>query len=269
MGSPTPIITLTTDFGLADGTVGAMIGVIKSICRETEVMVTAADIPPHDIPRGAWALFQTTPFFPPGAIHVAVVDPGVGSDRRAVLAVTARGLYIGPDNGVLSWAVRDAGLVRWLGVENPAYRIARRGVTFDGRDLFAPAAAYLARGIDPGVFGPEIENPVHLDWPQPVESDAMIMGEVLVTDTFGNLITNIPAPMATEMFGAGAPLIAGLPNGQVARSVRSYLDIAGELGVVINGANLLEIAARGRSAAEATGARRGDRVVVTAGERMP
>jgi len=260
-----PVITLTTDFGSSDGTVGAMMGVIKSICPDAEVLIASSDVPSHDIRRGAWALYQTAPFFPPQTIHVAVVDPGVGSNRRALLAVTAHGFYIGPDNGVLTWAVRAAGEAHWISIENPAYRIATVGVTFDGRDLFAPTAAYLANGVDPGEFGPDISDPVALPWPEPEIGADRIIGEVLVIDKFGNLVTNIPA--ASALTSLGTPEIqATFGDGLRAKASSSYLGIREGFGLLINGSGLLEIAARERSAAVISGLAPGSPVVVMPAE---
>jgi S-adenosylmethionine hydrolase len=273
MTSPRPLITLTTDFGSADGTVAAMIGVIESICPEAEVISVNSGVPPHDIVRGAWALFQSVPFFPGNAIHVGVVDPGVGSRRRAVMVTTEHGTLIGPDNGLLSWAVRDREHASWYQLENPSYRIAPFGLTFDGRDLFAPAAAYLAAGADPATFGPAISDRVILRWPQPRVVDEAIEGEILVVDQFGNLITNVPVALVAELCGGRSFQVVLPASRQItpgkhktatdpAPFVRSYDDIRGRLGAVINGAGLVEIAARQGSASAYTGRARGDRVVV-------
>ena len=136
MTAARPLITLTTDFGYADGTVGAMIGVIKSICPVAEVVSIAHDIPPHDIVHGAWALYQSAPFFPAGTIHLAVVDPGVGTHRRAILVETQKGIFLGPDNGMLGWAANAMGPKRYIAIENTPYRLGPPGLTFDGRDLY-------------------------------------------------------------------------------------------------------------------------------------
>ncbi len=270
---PRPLITLTTDFGTADGTVAAMIGVIKSICPDAEVIGVNSGIPAHDVPRGAWALCQSAPFYPKDAIHLAVVDPGVGSSRRAVMATTDHGTFVGPDNGVLTWATRESSGLVWRALENPAYRIAPLGVTFDGRDLFAPVAAHLAAGVDPAMFGPEITNPVILRWPQPQRGDDTIEGEVLIVDHFGNLISNVPLTMVADLCGERAfQVILPAAHSAVpgrhriatdpAPFARSYEDIRGRLGAVINGAGLIEIACRQGSAAAQSGRGRGDRVVV-------
>ena len=264
MPSSHPIITLTTDFGMADGTVGAMIGVIKSICPAAEVINLAADVPSHDIVRGAWALLQAAPFFPSYTIHVAVVDPGVGTERRGRLVTTAHGTFMGPDNGVLSWAVGHAGNPVYRSLQNPAYRLAPVGFTFAGRDLFAPAAAHLACGVAPEEFGPRIDDPVVLVWPEPRRSKGRIEGEIIVVDHFGNLISNIPFDLLADEF-ADAPVNVQLAERAIGGLVRGYEQIDGELGVVVNGTGLLEIAAKCRSAAAKSGLNRGALVIVTAG----
>jgi S-adenosylmethionine hydrolase len=261
VGTPIPLITLTTDFGQADGTVGAMIGAIKSICAEAEVVNVASDVPAQDIRRGAWALLQAAPFYPADTIHVAVVDPGVGSTRRAILATTERGNFIGPDNGVLSWAWRRAGERRVYVLENQAYRIAPAGVTFDGRDLFAPAAAHLAAGADPAAFGPMIDDPVELPWPEPQKHRERLEGEILIEDHFGNLITNIPISLVMETFADQTP-VAVLRGGWRAELSRSYAGITGSVGAVVNGTGLIEIAGNASSAMSITGCKRGDRIVM-------
>jgi S-adenosylmethionine hydrolase len=259
---PSPLITLTTDFGCADGTVGAMIGVVKSICPVAEVVSIAHDIPPHDIVHGAWALYQSAPFFPPGTIHIAVVDPGVGTKRRAILVETKKGFLLGPDNGMLVWAGEAMGIIRRYAIENTPYRLGLRGLTFDGRDLFATVAAHLANGIAPAEVGEDIPAVVDLSWPEPIASAGRIEGEILLDDRFGNLVTNITAAIMAEVFGDTGVLIIldGKPVGGLSRG---YAAIEGHLGAVINGTGLLEIAVPEGSAAALTGGRRGDKIIVT------
>lgn len=262
MSASRPIITLTTDFGFSDGTVGAMIGVIKSICAKTEVVSLAHDIPPHDIVHGAWALYQGAPFFPSGTIHIAVVDPGVGTKRRAILVETEKGILLGPDNGMLVWAANTMVPRRYFAIENTPYRLGPSGLTFDGRDLFAAVAAHMATGIEAGAFGEEIPAIVDLSWPEPIVGKARIEGEVLLDDRFGNLVTNIPAATLAAVFADSAMLITldGRPIGGLSRG---YSAIEGHVGAVINGTGLLEIAVPEGSAAVLTGGRRCDRVIVT------
>lgn len=262
MERPAPLITLTTDFGMSDGTVGAMLGVIKSICPSAEIANIAHDVPPQDIVHGAWALYQAAPFFPAETIHVAVVDPGVGTRRRAVLIETEHGTFVGPDSGVLAWAAEQAGPRRYFAIENTSYRLGPRGLTFDGRDLFAPVAAHLANGVDATQIGVEIPSIVDLTWPEPVADEGRVAGEILLEDRFGNLVTNIPMALLAQVFGDAGMLVIleGRPVGGLSAG---YAAIDGKLGAVINGSGLLEIASPGDSASALTGRRRGDRVVVT------
>lgn len=256
-----PLISLTTDFGNSDGTVGAMIGVIKSICPAAEVEHVAHDIPPHDIVHGAWALYQSAPFFPQGTIHVAVVDPGVGTRRRAILIETEKGTLLGPDNGMLGWAANAMGVKRCFAIENTPYRIGLPGLTFDGRDLFAPVAAHLANGVEPTEIGQEVAAVVELSWPEPVVRGGRIEGEILLDDRFGNLITNIPVSLLAEVFGDSGVLIT-MNDRPIGGLARGYAGIEGHIGALINGTGLLEIAVPEGSAAILTGGHRCDRVVV-------
>lgn len=239
-----------------------MIGVIKSICPNAEVVSIAHDIPPHDIVHGAWALYQSAPFYPAGTIHVAVVDPGVGTRRRAVLIETEKGLLLGPDNGMLVWAANSMGVRRYFVLENALYRLDPPGLTFDGRDLFAPVAAHLANGIEPAAMGTEVAAIVDLSWPEPNAGHGRVEGEILLDDRFGNLVTNIPAGLLAEVFGDETVLIVldGRPVGGLSKG---YGGILGHLGAVINGTGLLEIAVPEGSAAALTGGSRGDKVIVT------
>lgn len=239
-----------------------MFGVIKSICPEADVVEIAHDIPPHDIVHGAWALFQGAPFFPAGTIHIAVVDPGVGTKRRAILIETEKGLLLGPDNGMLVWAANAMTPKRYHAIENTPYRLGLKGLTFDGRDLFAAVAAHLATGVEISAIGEQVPAIVDLSWPEPVVSNNRVEGEVLLDDRFGNLITNIPARTLASVFGDSALLITldGRPIGGLSSG---YSAIAGHLGTVINGTGLLEIAVPEGSAAVLTGGQRCDRVVVT------
>jgi S-adenosylmethionine hydrolase len=240
-----------------------MIGVVKSICPTAEVISIANDVPPHDVVRGAWALYQAVGFFPSGTIHVAVVDPGVGTDRRGLLVDTGREVLIGPDNGILSWAFRNRPEATFRSLANPAYRLSSIGVTFDGRDLFAPVAAHLANGVDPGDMGPLLSEPVKLGWAEPRIVPGRIEGEILVEDRFGNLISSIPFVQIAAEF-ADKPLAISLGGRLIGGLSGAYEMITDPVGAVVNGAGMLEIAAHSRSAAQITGKGRGTKVVVTA-----
>ncbi len=187
------IITLITDFRTSDGYMGAIFGVIKSINPNAEIITIASNIPAADIRKASQALSNSYRFYPKGSIHMVVVDPSVGPRRRALIVDDGRYLLLGPDNGVLSPIYRNNPESRIRQISNDKYRLTSRSETFHGRDLFAPAAAYLSHGIPPEEFGPEITDPVMLDYPQLEVIGNDLVGRVIDIDAFGNLITNISA----------------------------------------------------------------------------
>jgi hypothetical protein len=254
-----PVITLTTDFGLRDPFVGIMKGVLLSICPSARLVDLTHGVEPQDIQGAGLALEGAVAFFPPGTVHLAVVDPGVGSARRA-LAVRAPGYYlVGPDNGLFTFALEEIG---WTAVALTAaeYRLPEVSRTFHGRDVFAPAAAHLARGVAPERFGPAVDDPVLVPWPEVRAVGGAVAGAVLHVDRFGNLITSIAAD-AVEALGAGVSVhIAGrhLPL------VGTYADLPlGAAGALIGSGNRLEVAVREGSAAALLKARRGTPVAIS------
>src|SRR5438477_6068578 len=186
-----PIITLTTDFGAESPYVAQMKGVILSICRDVELVDISHAIGAQNVREGAVVLADVTPRFPAGTIHLAVVDPGVGTARRIVYADFSQQQYVAPDNGLLSVVGGSGPPGRFFAIENPKYWLAEPSQTFHGRDIMAPVAAHLARGIAPEKLGPPLDELVMLDWPQPRKSGRRLIGEVLYVDSFGNLITNL------------------------------------------------------------------------------
>jgi S-adenosylmethionine hydrolase len=195
------IITLTTDFGLEDWFVGTMKGVIATIAPKATLVDVTHAIPSGDVRTGAFALAASYKYFPKGTVHVAIVDPGVGSKRRAIAIQTERYFFVGPDNGVLWFALRSEKIKAVRALENETYFLKPVSQTFHGRDLFAPIAAHLARGITIAKVGPLIINFVRLDWPEPKVLSKSIVGEVIYIDKFGNAITNIPAAILAS-FGS-------------------------------------------------------------------
>ena len=185
------VITLTTDFGTADGFVGAMKGVILSLAPQATVIDVTHGIPPHDVRAGAFALETALPYFPQNAIHVVVVDPGVGSERAAILVETEQGRFVAPDNGVLTSVVPNDSAAHVYSLDKPNYWRRQVSATFHGRDVFAPVAAHLARGVRPALLGTPRAEMVRLPWPQPHRHGDEIRGEVIHVDRFGNLITNV------------------------------------------------------------------------------
>lgn len=246
------IVTLTTDFGTADGYVGAMKGVVLSRAPGTRLVDISHAIPRHDVAAAAYCLANFASFFPAGTIHVCVVDPGVGSERKPVIVVDRDQCFIGPDNGVFSLvAPRPQSAYE---ISESAFRRDKPSSTFHGRDIFAAAAAGLARGGRPEDAGPQVVLRGKLPQtagPQRRE-DGVVTGNVLHVDVFGNLITNIPGdkvPDGTSFRVAGRD-IAGVSG--------TYESVAeGELLAYIGSRGTVEIAVRNGNAAELVGASRG------------
>ena len=186
-------ITFTSDYGLEDNFVGVCHGVMARIAPGARVIDLSHAIQPQDVRHGATVLAQSVPFTPP-AVHLAVVDPTVGT-KRGLVAVEAGGqVLVGPDNGLLVWAAeRLGGVDRAHGLDNPAYQLERVSKTFHGRDVFAPAAAHVAAGVDPAELGPEVDPArlVRLPSADPRVDDDHIHGEVLLVDHFGNIALNV------------------------------------------------------------------------------
>ncbi len=251
-----PILTLTSDFGLADPFVGAMKGVILSICPGARLVDLTHGIPPQDILAGQLALRSSVPFFPSGTVHLAVVDPGVGSGRRA-LAVHAAGQWlVGPDNGLLSFAFDAAG---WRAVEITAerYRLPLVSRTFHGRDIFAPAAAHLARGLRLEHLGPPVLDPLRLEIPSARLLGAALLGEVIAADRFGNLITSITEEALDALPGGGVIEIEIAGRG-LGRLRSAYAEVEpGAPGAIIGSQGRVEIFVRDGSARSALGAAAG------------
>ncbi len=258
---PVRIVTLTTDFGLRDPFVGAMKGVILGINRRVHLVDLTHEIAPQEILEGALALEAAVPFFPPGTIHLAVVDPGVGGSRRA-LGVSAGGqLFVGPDNGLLTFLFAEPG---WTAVslEALAYRLPQVSRTFHGRDIFAPAAAYLSLDVLLHSFGPAVADPVQIPWPVARREGDVLVGEVVHVDRFGNLVTSIMARDLAPL-GPEASLAVELGDMVISGCSSAYTEQSpGGLGALVGSSNRLEIFARGGNARQRLGVARGARVTV-------
>lgn len=249
-------ITLLTDFGTFDGYVGAMKGAIAEIAPSVLIDDVSHDIYPGDVVGAAYALRRYWKLYPESTVHVVVVDPGVGSARRAI-AVTADGRYlVGPDNGVFTFVLADAKQSSVVQITNPSYARPQISGTFHGRDVFAPAAAHITSGITPRHLGPAISDPVMIAAPPPLVTENAVHGEVLNVDRFGNLLTNISA----ELVRPGAILeFAGVD----VRIASTYADAEdGETIALINSDGMLEIAMRDANAADTIGAGRGSALLL-------
>jgi S-adenosylmethionine hydrolase len=241
-------ISLTTDYGLADGFVGACHGVIAGLAPTARVIDVTHGVPPQRIRHGATALADTVPYLPE-CVHVAVVDPGVGTSRRGVVVVTGRGLLVGPDNGLLLPAALALGGVQAAyELTAPEYRLATVSATFHGRDVFAPAAAHLALGVPPDAFGPPVTDLVELPKPLVRAVSGRLDSEVLVIDHFGNIQL---AATAEDLLATGITGTGTVSNGQttvdavLGRTFADappgtavlYPDSSGHLAVAVNQAS--------------------------------
>lgn len=275
----TPVVTLTTDFGLADGYVGVMKGVILGIAPEIHLVDLSHQIAPHSVRQAAFALWAGYGFFPRGTVHLVVVDPGVGGSRRAVALRTATACFVGPDNGVFSYVMACEALEAAVELTEPRYHLKNVGHTFHGRDVFAPAAAHLAAGVPLTRLGSPIADLLTLPRPHLQVGAGGIAGEVLHADRFGNLITSIgrlewiddsisfkPVPWTAGgqslQFNATEVTIQ-LGKRELAGIRPSYAEVgSGQVLATIGGSGQLEIAVREGNAARALGLRDGDSVAI-------
>lgn len=266
--SPRPLITLLTDFGTSDYFVSAMKGVILSINPDARVVDITHEIPAQDIEAAAFTLLAAYSSFPSGTIHLAVVDPGVGSARRAIVVETGGQLFVGPDNGTFSYLCECEPQARVFEVTNKDYLRAPVSSTFHGRDVFAPVAAALSTGIDLSDFGKQITNPMLLPTLLPEKSkNGTVKARIIHIDRFGNCITSItPRELTEKMIADGAYLVV---NGAKVKSFRNFFSEQGGRSTDVFGiwgsAGFLELAAKDESAAEILKAKRGQAVVL----RMP
>jgi len=268
-------IVLTTDFGLEDGYVGVMKGVILGISPRAQIVDLSHQVRPQDVPGAAFLLWTSYRYFPAGSIHLVVVDPGVGGTRRAIAVQTPAATFVAPDNGVLSWVLQDHGLVapepgRWpiagvtlvtaVELTNSRYWRPEVSATFHGRDVFAPVAAHLSLGVPLADFGRPADELYLLPTPVPLLRRGEVVGRVIHVDHFGNLITNLrPADLSPLQ-----PVELEV-RGEVVRGLRRFYAEAEGLGALVGSAGLVEIALTGGSAAKALGAGVGDEVVARRG----
>jgi S-adenosylmethionine hydrolase len=250
---PAPILTLTTDFGLSDHYVGTMKGVILGICPQAQLVDISHQVSPFAIAEGAYLVAQAYRYFPPKTVHVVVVDPGVGSDRRPILVEAAGQYFVAPDNGVLALIyAREKHKVRLI--SNDRYFRQPVSRTFHGRDIFAPVAAHVAAGVAPSRMGKSIADYVRPPFERPRQTGKRTWaGQILKIDHFGNVITNFHV----DDFPAMEQLVIG--RERVRRMARSYAEArAGELFAITGSSGYLEVAMNQGSAAKKTGCRSGD-----------
>jgi len=242
VATPRPLITLLSDFGAGDAYVASMKGVILSLNPEAVLVDLSHEVPPQDIRAGAFILTEAAAYFPPGTIHLAVVDPGVGSGRRGLAARCREHYWVGPDNGLFHLIFSQASDLAAVSLENPEYFRPRVSATFHGRDIFAPVAAHLSLGVDLNLFGPRITDPVSLNFPEPGFSREAIKGEIIYVDRFGNLVTNVRAGDLTAWLG-GQTLSLRAGHLHLQGLARTYTDaLPGEFLALTGSHGFLEIA---------------------------
>jgi S-adenosylmethionine hydrolase len=265
------IVTLTTDFGTSDAFVGVMKGVILGIAPAVRIVDLTHEVPPQDVRAGAYLLRGAVPYFPPGTIHLAVVDPGVGSARRALVVATRTALFVAPDNGLVSLVAPHAAVHGIWDVSRSRARLRTVSRTFHGRDVFAPIAAALACGAAPAALGTRVRRMERLAPPRLRRERTRTLGEIIWVDRFGNLVTNVGAadtPRARRDGAAArrtfrAHALSVTIGTHVLPLLDSYADVPpGHAVALVNSNDLVEIAVNQGSAAASLGLGRGARVIV-------
>jgi len=258
--SMSKVITLMTDFGTADGYVGTMHGVILKICPEAHIVDISHEIAPQDLCQAAYVLYTAYPYFPDGTVHIVVVDPGVGSERRAIALRTERAVFVAPDNGVLSYVAAREDVLEIVDLTNPRYWLGEISATFHGRDIFSPVGAHLACGVPLSSVGRTLSEIITFDLMEPcTEADGAIRGHVLHVDHFGNIITDIREEILEGMYNARVEIAGHSIEG--ISTTYAVADV-GDLVALIGSEGHLEIAVRDGNAGAALGAVAGDEVVV-------
>jgi hypothetical protein len=236
------IITLTTDFGLQDPYVGIMKGVILSISPEARVIDISHQIRAGSIFQASYLIQEAYPFFPKGTVHVAVIDPGVGGERRPIIIDAGEHIFVGPDNGLFWPIIKSHQEAPIIHLTKEKYFLPEISHTFHGRDIFAPVAAHLWRGVDPSDMGIPINDPVQLQLPMPRRKGDLLSGQVIRVDRFGNLITNIHRKELEEFLGNEAPVIQ-VGNQTIEGVLKTYNEAGpGEILTLIGSSDYLEIA---------------------------
>jgi S-adenosylmethionine hydrolase len=260
-----PIITLTTDFGSNDHFVGAMKGVILEIVPDAQIVDICHAVQAFDVLDGALTISQAYSYFPNRTVHVVVIDPGVGTARRPIVASSDKYHFVAPDNGVLSLVYAREARMHVRHITSEHYFLQPVSNTFHARDIFSPVAAYLAKEVDALKFGDEVEDFVRFSAPKPkAVEENRLRGVVLKVDRFGNLVTNVTPQDAPMLFGSGAKafkIVVG--NREITEIHSAYAEGApGEVFGVLGSMGFLEIAANRGAAAQLTGAGKGSDVTI-------
>lgn len=249
-----PTIALLSDFGTRDHYAGVMKGVVLSICPDAVLVDISHDLPAHDIPFAARELAATYKYFPAGTIFLVVVDPGVGSARRGIAADVGDWRFVAPDNGVLTAVLQEAPPKKVVELTERRYARPTVSRTFEGRDRFAPAAAWLAKGIQLPALGRAVSDYVQIDLAQAVLLDGEIRGEVVRVDRFGNVVTNVDRRLCEKLTSAEGTMRIEVGGHPVDRLVSTFSEIgAGDVCALFGSTDHLECAAHAASAAEVLG----------------
>lgn len=244
-----PIITLTSDFGYKDHYVSVMKAVILGILPEVRFIDISHDIEPQDIMAGAWVIKNAAFMYPPETIHLAVIDPGVGTSRKPIIARIKNQIFVGPDNGLFSLAAEGESYEVYE-LRNPEYRYEYLSNTFHGRDIFAPAAAHAGSGVELSQFGPTIDELTTYHWPKPISDAGGLQGWVVHIDYYGNLITNIPVSMTGD-FKDNQDFKIYIGNTILKNIVRTFDEVPdGDPAALIGSSGMLEIVINKGNAAQ-------------------
>ena len=263
------VLSITTDFGNINGFVGVMKGVIYGIAPHVSIVDISQLVSPQNVLEGAYVMWRAVPYFPPGSVHVGVVDPGVGTQRRAIGARLDDQYFIAPDNGLLTplilAAERMDETMEFVHLDNPKYWLPKVSKTFHGRDIFAPTGAHLAAGVPLRELGTPITDPIRLDLPHPEKTDTGWRAHVTIIDTFGNLTTDLPAEALTsspQEEGRHDVLIR-IHGHEIDGIIESYGHReVGDLVALIDSEDYLEISVVNGDAARTLNAKTGDVVEV-------
>lgn len=257
-------ITLLSDFGSASGYPAAMKGVILSICPTAQIVDISHDVERHHIRSGAFVLWMVAPYFPEKTVHCAVVDPGVGTARRALAIESGGQIFVGPDNGLLIPAALRVGAPQIYQIENEKYFLPTVSRTFHGRDIFAPVAAHLANGLPLTELGPQITEYIKLSFGEGLRRGHVLEGEIIYIDSFGNVITNIAGRLLHELAKPGTALIVEVSRKSVsARCAHTYAEgDPHELVVTVGSHGQVEIATNLGNAAQRLRARTGETILI-------
>ncbi|MEM3704026.1 MAG: SAM-dependent chlorinase/fluorinase, partial [Candidatus Bathyarchaeia archaeon] len=254
---------LTTDFGLTDSYVAEIKAVILGINPFVEIVDISHHVEKFNIRMGAYVLARAAPYFPKGTIHMAVIDPGVGTKRKPILIETEKDFFIGPDNGVLALAADKQVIKHVYEIANPKYMLHRVSTTFHGRDIFAPAAAHLSKGISPSVFGPEIQRIVKPQFAKIIRKGSKLVGEIIHVNGFGNIVTNFTTEELESLRTRESLNIKIGETTLKLKLCKAYAEVKAKKPLAIIGSHdFLEISVNRGSAAEMFGVKPGEKVIL-------